>query len=74
MADLRNGATGTHFSNSSLDNPNHLDTNIESGTFDEKANQHNVTTKHSMDEEEDEDMDALIDELESQDGHAEEEE
>lgn len=56
-------------------------TNIESGNFSEK---HEApiggappTSKHKPlveDEEEDEDMDALIDELESQDGHAEEEE
>jgi len=67
----------TRSSNTSSDAPNHLNTNIESGQFDEK-NGHNDTTTTSRkpveDEEEDEDMDALIDELESQDGHAEEEE
>jgi H+-transporting ATPase len=76
MADLRNGVAGTHSSNTSSDNPNHLNTNIESGGFDEK-NDHHVTTTTKLpiqDEEEDEDMDALIDELESQDGHVEEEE
>jgi H+-transporting ATPase len=76
MADLHNGVTGTHSSNISSDNHNHLNTNIESGGFDEKTGHHVTTTnKHPLeDEEEDEDMDALIDELESQDGHAEEEE
>jgi H+-transporting ATPase len=69
------GATGTH---SSSEAPNHLNTTIESGEFNEKS-QHDdaapaATTKKPEDEEEDEDMDALIDELESQDGHAEEEE
>lgn len=64
---------------------NHLNTSIETGTFtNEKStttNTHNDTTtvdtekgKPHADEEEDEDMDALIDELESQDGHAEEDE
>ena len=76
MADTH-GATGT--SNTSSDNPNHLHTTIESGTFDEKVSPHDTTPpttakKPGEDEEEDEDMDALIDELESQDGHAEEEE
>ena len=71
-----NGATGTHSSNASSDNPHHLNTNIESGTFDEKAPAHDdhPPTKEAPDDEEDEDMDALIDELESQDGHAEDEE
>jgi len=67
----------THSSNNSSDAPNHLNTNIESGQFDEKTGHHDTTTtsrKPVEDEEEDEDMDALIDELESQDGHAEEEE
>jgi len=79
MAD-KNGATGTHSSNTSSDNPNHLNTNIESGTFDEKqvhqddAEKQAAPPKPAEEEEEDEDMDALIDELESQDGHAEEEE
>lgn len=56
--------------------PNHLNTTIESGQFDEKTGHHDPvpTTKPVEDEEEDEDMDALIDELESQDGHQEEEE
>lgn len=57
--------------------PNHLGTNIESGHFDEKNNRHepvnNKTKPANGEEEEDEDMDALIDELESQDGHQEEE-
>jgi H+-transporting ATPase len=71
-----NGATGTHSSNTSSDNPHHLNTDIESGTFDEKAPVHDdhPPTKEAPDDEEDEDMDALIDELESQDGHAEDEE
>jgi len=59
--------------------PNHLGTNIESGHFDEKNRNHdNPSLKKKQptgdEEEEDEDMDALIDELESQDGHQEEEE
>jgi magnesium-transporting ATPase (P-type) len=71
------GATGTHPNNNSSDNPHHLDTNIESGTFDEKSKHHDDAAppaKKPEEEEEDEDMDALIDELESQDGHAEEDE
>ncbi len=76
MADTH-GAIGTHSSNTSSDNPNHLNTTIESGTFDEKTGHYNdpaVAKKSIGEEEEDEDMDALIDELESQDGHAEDEE
>lgn len=66
------GATGTH---SGTNAPNHLkDANIESGHFDEKAEPSHKPAVDDDDEEEDEDMDALIDELESQDGHAEEEE
>jgi magnesium-transporting ATPase (P-type) len=68
------GATGTHSSNESSDNPNHLNTKIESGNFDEKHDAAPPTNKPAEDEEEDEDMDALIDELESQDGHAEDDE
>ncbi|ORY64055.1 proton Atpase [Pseudomassariella vexata] len=49
-----------------------LNTNIESGKFDEKERQHAnpVPTKDKTEEEdEDEDIDALIEDLESQDGH-----
>ncbi len=67
MAETR--ATGTH--SDSSDNPNHLNTKFESGTFDEKHDAPPPARKSSEEEEEDEDMDALIDELESQDGHAE---
>lgn len=59
----------------------HLNSTIETGNFSEKLEGSTggvpPTSKHKPleeDEEEDEDMDALIDELESQDGHAEEEE
>ncbi|KAL2131591.1 hypothetical protein VTI74DRAFT_4832 [Chaetomium olivicolor] len=47
-----------------------LSTNIESGKFDEKE-AHHVPAKARVeeDEEEDEDIDALIDDLQSQDGH-----
>lgn len=47
-----------------------LSTNIESGKFDEKA-QHDVPPAKVPveEEEEDEDIDALIDDLESHDGH-----
>ncbi|KAK4156682.1 plasma membrane ATPase [Chaetomidium leptoderma] len=47
-----------------------LATNIESGKFDEKE-AHHVPAKQRVEEEEeeDEDMDALIDDLESNDGH-----
>ena len=48
-----------------------LSTNIESGKFDEKA-AHSVppaTKKEMVEEEDDEDIDALIDDLESNDGH-----
>lgn len=67
------GAAGTHNSNHVSDKPNHLNTNIESGTFIEKE-AHHTNSKPVEDEDEDEDMDALIDDLESQDGHIEEEE
>lgn len=51
-----------------------LDTNIESGQFDEKSRQQapaeNAPKKVSaVDDDEDEDIDALIEDLESQDGH-----
>ena len=47
-----------------------LSTNIESGNFDEKAPHHDPAAKQPIaDEEEDEDMDALIEDLESNDGH-----
>lgn len=53
-----------------------LDTNIEHGGFDEKRVPHTQPTKEVIpeDEEEDEDMDALIEDLESEDGHAQFEE
>lgn len=82
MADhtTNNGVTGTHSSNTSSDAPQ-LGTNIESGNFNnEKSGHQNIDngattgTEKPIDEDEDEDMDALIDELESQDGHVEEEE
>ena len=67
-----------HSSNHSPDAPDHLNTNIESGDFDEKVRHGSdpdvSRPQYHNDEEEDEDMDALIDELESQDGHQEEEE
>lgn len=46
-----------------------LSTNIESGKFDEKAPQYVPAKQNVEDEEEDEDMDALIEDLESHDGH-----
>lgn len=54
-------------------------TNIESGNFSEKheapvGGAPPTSKKPIVEDEEDEDMDALIDELESEDGHAEEEE
>lgn len=57
-----------------------INTNIESGNFDEKAGHHNpehapaTKPKPEEAEEEDEDIDALIEDLESQDGGDEEEE
>lgn len=56
--------------------PGHLDTNIESGKFDEKEAAaapipSTLKPKPEAEEEEDEDMDALIEDLESHDGHAE---
>ncbi len=58
-----------------------LDTNIESGNFDEKKTQQAAHADApppkevaASDEEEDEDMDALIEDLESEDGHAGDEE
>lgn len=57
-----------------------LNTNIESGGFDEKAQQQHATeqpapTKEKVqDEDEDEDIDALIEDLYSQDGAADDEE
>jgi len=63
------------YSSNSSDAPNHLNTDIESGHFNEKAGHNDAASKTpNAEEEEDEDMDALIDELESQDGHQEEEE
>lgn len=52
-----------------------LDTNIETGGFDEKRGQdapptHAPKAPVAEDEEPDEDMDALIEDLESEDGHA----
>ncbi|KUJ09197.1 plasma membrane ATPase [Mollisia scopiformis] len=77
MADS-NGATGTYANNITPDHSNHLDTTIESGTFDEKTGHLNSypppPRKQVEEEEDDEDMDALIDELESQDGHIDDEE
>jgi len=69
-------ATGNHTGAISHDNPNHLNTTIEPGAFDEKTGSHEpVSTKVPLqDEEEDEDIDALIDELESNDGHVDDEE
>jgi H+-transporting ATPase len=71
-------ADAAHSSNNSSEAPNHLNTNIESGDFNEKTGHHDndlTTTKKPIeDEEEDEDMDALIDDLESEDGHGEDEE
>lgn len=47
-----------------------LSTNIESGKFDEKEAHHVPAAKQPVEEEEeDEDIDALIDDLESNDGH-----
>ncbi|KAL2066567.1 hypothetical protein VTL71DRAFT_2638 [Oculimacula yallundae] len=69
--------TGTRSRNASTEKQNHITTTIESGNFDEKNNSHDnlaSTKKPLVDEEEDEDMDALIDQLESQDGHAEDDE
>jgi H+-transporting ATPase len=52
-----------------------LSTNIESGKFDEKEAHHVPAAKQPIEEEEeDEDIDALIDDLESNDGHGEFEE
>jgi len=63
------------YSSHSSDAFNHLNTDIESGNFNEKASHNDTASKTPhAEEEEDEDMDALIDELESQDGHQEEEE
>jgi H+-transporting ATPase len=69
-------ATAAAGTQSGTEAPNHLNTTIESGEFNEKEHHDPAATtkKPAEEEEEDEDMDALIDELESQDGHAEEEE
>ena len=60
-------------SNSATNNSTHLDTNIESGRFDEKESPISKTPAapkpKAEDEDEDEDIDALIEDLESQDGH-----
>ena len=71
-------------SHDSDDAPNHLNPHIESGEFDEKIHHgsdpevskplYHQDEEEDDEEEEEEDMDALIDELESQDGHQEEEE
>jgi H+-transporting ATPase len=73
-------STAPAAANSGTEAPNHLKTTIESGEFNEKDTHDGAapaateTKKPVEEEEEDEDMDALIDELESQDGHEEEEE
>ena len=53
-----------------------INTNIESGDFNEKSAPPPAATKPKVEEEEeeDEDIDALIEDLESQDGHGFEEE
>lgn len=53
-----------------------LQTNIESANFDEKAAQNTAPAdvKPKVEEEDDEDIDALIEDLESQDGHGFDEE
>ena len=54
-----------------------LDTNIEHGGFDEKRGQHHAPPPKqpaAVDDDEDEDIDALIEDLESEDGHQFEEE
>lgn len=75
MAAPINGANGTYATNHVAELPDHLNTPIESGTFDEKTGfDHARPPQKQIEEEEDEDMDALIDELESQDGHIDDEE
>lgn len=68
------GATGL---NAGSDAPNLKSTRIESGDFDEKVHTSSVDAQpppnKTEDGDEDEDIDALIDELESRDGHEEEE-
>ncbi|CZR53797.1 H+-transporting ATPase [Phialocephala subalpina] len=78
MADTH-GAIGTYPNHHTSGNPNHLDTTIESGSFDEKTGHVDPSYPPQKpvveeEEEEDADMDALIDELESQDGHIADEE
>ncbi|MCJ1224227.1 plasma membrane H+-ATPase [Toensbergia leucococca] len=79
MADALGAHSGEYSSNASsiAAPPNHLGTNVPSGQLDgrhdpEKTGHDDVPV--AQDEEEDEDMDALIDDLESQDGVVEEEE
>ena len=82
-------AAGVNSSGSSDDTPhNHLGTNVPTGSLDhdpektphdEKETHGGIEQKKEaegtpIDDDEDEDIDALIDDLESQDGHAEEEE
>lgn len=88
MADHMGAPNGEHSSTEGSDGmapPNHLGTDVPSGNFTdpEKHGHHepeafdaSTTKKKAVDddEEEDEDMDALIDDLESQDGHVDEEE
>ena len=77
MADIATGAHhGEHSTTTSSGTtpPNHLGHNVPSGQFDgnhdhEKMGHHNE--KAPVEDEDDEDMDALIDDLESQDGHVE---
>jgi H+-transporting ATPase len=55
---------------------NHLGTDVPTGGFSEKGSQDPTSEKRAPaaeDEEEEEDMDALIEELESQEGHIDEE-
>lgn len=86
MADVAQGVQHGEYSTTTASSgatpPNHLGHSVPSGNFDgthdhEKTGLHNgshpVNEKAPVeDDEDDEDMDALIDDLESQDGHAEE--
>ena len=88
MADLHHHHNGEHSSNTSSDTapPNHLGTTLPGHHLDghhdpEKHELHDVSASKPAkklvdddDDEEDEDIDALIDDLESQDGQAAEEE
>lgn len=63
--------TSTQSSDTIHNHPNHLRANIESGGFEDKSEKQSQATRKDVDDDE-EDIDALIEDLESLDGHEQE--